>query len=85
MILARVAGRITSTIHHASMAARKLLVCDKLDPAGRPTGGYGIATQALPADTGQGEAATPADEEVDEDMEEYYRRLQLDADTEDAR
>ena len=53
MILARVAGRITSTIHHKSMAARKLLVCDKLDPAGRPTGGYVIAVDAVGAGAGE--------------------------------
>ena len=38
MILARVAGRITSTIHHPDMNGRKLLILDKLDAMGRTTG-----------------------------------------------
>ncbi len=43
MILARVTGRITSTIHHPDMEGRKLLVLDKLDADGEPNGGYVIA------------------------------------------
>ena len=53
MILARVAGRITSTVHHRDMAARKLLVCDKLDAAGRPAAGYVIAIDAVGAGAGE--------------------------------
>ncbi len=41
MILARVAGSLVSTIHHESMTGRKLLVLDKLNQDGEPTGGYG--------------------------------------------
>jgi hypothetical protein len=53
---------------------------------GPETGGYGVATGASPDDSGQGAAATTTpDEEVSEDMEEYYKRLQLDADTGDTR
>jgi len=60
MILARVAGRLTSTIHHSSMDHRKLLVLDKLDHEGRPTGGYVIAVDAVGA--GYGETVIMLDE-----------------------
>lgn len=53
MILARVAGRLTSTIHHASMDGRTLLVLDKLDAGGVPTGGYVIAVDATGAGAGE--------------------------------
>lgn len=60
MILARVAGRITSTIHHPAMDGRTLLVLDKLDAEGRPTGGYLIAVDA--AGAGAGETVLVLDE-----------------------
>ncbi len=53
MILARVAGRITSTIHHPDMMGRSLLVLDKIDPEGRPTGGYLIAVDSIGAGAGE--------------------------------
>jgi microcompartment protein CcmK/EutM len=53
MILARVAGRLVSTIHHPSMDGRKLLVLDKLDERGEPTGGYVIAVDAVGAGAGE--------------------------------
>ncbi len=53
MILARVAGRITSTIHHADMAGRKLLICDKLGPDGVPASGYVIAIDTVGAGAGE--------------------------------
>jgi len=53
MILARVTGRITSTIHHQDMEGRSLLILDKLDPAGRPTGGYLIAVDSVGAGAGE--------------------------------
>ena len=53
MIYARVTGRITSTIAHADMAGRKLLVCDKLDRHGEPTGGYVIAIDTVGAGAGE--------------------------------
>ena len=53
MILARVAGRVTSTIHHSSMDGRTLLVLDKLGPDGAPAGGYLIAVDAAGAGPGQ--------------------------------
>ena len=60
MILARVAGRITSTIHHPGMEGRSLLVLDKIDPEGEPTGGYIIAVDSVGA--GPGETVLVLDE-----------------------
>lgn len=53
MILARVTGRITSTIHHPDMEGQRLLVLDKIDPAGKPTGGYLIAVDSVGAGAGE--------------------------------
>ena len=53
MILARVKGRITSTIHHRDMAGRKLLVCDKLNERGEPGSGYVIAVDTIGAGAGE--------------------------------
>ncbi len=53
MILARVAGRITSTVHHRDMADRTLLVCDTVDAEGRRRGGYVIALDTVGAGPGQ--------------------------------
>ncbi len=53
MILARVTGRITSTIHHPHMAGRKLLICDKLNDRGEPDGGYVIAIDTIGAGAGE--------------------------------
>jgi ethanolamine utilization protein EutN len=60
MILARVTGRLVSTIHHPGMDGRKLLVLDKLDDRGQPTGGYLIAVDA--AGAGAGETVIVLDE-----------------------
>jgi ethanolamine utilization protein EutN len=53
MIFARVTGRITSTIHHPDMEGHPLLVLDKLDSAGKPTGGYLIAVDSVGAGAGE--------------------------------
>ena len=53
MILARVAGRITSTIHHPDLGGHKLLICDKLGPAGESAGGYVIAIDTVGAGAGE--------------------------------
>ncbi len=53
MILARVAGRLTSTIHHHDMAGRTLLVCARLDADRRPSGGYIIAVDSVGAGAGE--------------------------------
>ena len=60
MILAKVVGRLTSTIHHRAMDSRKLLILDRLDPRGRPTGGYLIAVDS--AGAGAGETVLVLDE-----------------------
>jgi len=53
VILARVSGRLTSTIHHRDMNNQKLLVCRKIDSRGRLTGGYVIALDAVGAGAGE--------------------------------
>ena len=60
MILARVTGRITSTIHHPDMEGQRLLVLDKLDSGGEPNGGYVIAIDTVGA--GYGETVIMLDE-----------------------
>jgi len=60
MILGRISGSVVSTIHHPIVNGRKLLVAERLDAAGRPTGGYLIAVDAIGA--GQGETVLIIDE-----------------------
>lgn len=60
MILGRITGSVVSTIHHPIVEDRKLLVAERLDPTGRPTGGYVIALDAIGA--GQGETVLILDE-----------------------
>lgn len=60
MILARVTGSVVSTIHHPIVDGRRLLLADRLDHNGKPTGGYIIALDAIGA--GQGETVLILDE-----------------------
>ena len=60
MILGRVTGSVVSTIHHPVVDGRKLLMADRLDQEGRPTGGYIIALDAIGA--GMGETVLILDE-----------------------
>jgi microcompartment protein CcmK/EutM len=60
MILGRIIGNVVSTIHHPIVDGRKLLVAERLDANGRPTGGYIIAFDAVGA--GQGETVLILDE-----------------------
>ena len=60
MILGRIIGSVVSTIHHPIVEGRKLLVAERLDPTGSPTGGYIIAIDAIGA--GQGETVLILDE-----------------------
>jgi len=60
MILGRVTGEIHSTINHPFYDAKKLLVVEKIDPDGRPTGDYLIAVDAV--DAGAGERVIVLDE-----------------------
>ena len=60
MILGRITGSVVSTIHHPIVDGRTLLVAERLDQNGRPTGGYIIALDAIGA--GQGETVLILDE-----------------------
>lgn len=53
MILGRVTGSVVSTIHHPIIEGRKLLLAERLDENGRPTGGYIIALDAVGAGFGE--------------------------------
>ena len=60
MILGRVVGSVVSTIHHRIVDGRKLLLAERLDQRGKPTGGYVIALDAIGA--GHGETVLIIDE-----------------------
>ena len=60
MILARVTGSVVSTIHHTVIEGRKLLLAERLDQDGKPTGGYLIAMDSIGA--GRGETVLILDE-----------------------
>jgi len=60
MILARITGSVVSTIHHPIVDGRKLLLAERLDQNGKPTGGYLIAMDAIGA--GKGETVLILDE-----------------------
>jgi microcompartment protein CcmK/EutM len=60
MILAKVRGRLVSTIHHPAMAGRRLLVVDRLRPDGSATGADLIAVDV--AGAGAGETVIVLDE-----------------------
>jgi len=60
MILGRVMGSVVSTIHHPIVEGRKLLLAERLDANGKPTGGYLIALDAIGA--GKGETVLILDE-----------------------
>ncbi len=53
MKLARVVGTVISTINAPAFDGRTLLVCDLLDPTGRPSGGYTIAVDSVGAGAGE--------------------------------
>ncbi|MGI9343256.1 MAG: EutN/CcmL family microcompartment protein [Gammaproteobacteria bacterium] len=53
MILGRVTGSVVSTIHHRIVDGHKLLVAERLDQTGRPSGGYVIALDAIGAGNGE--------------------------------
>ena len=52
MFLGVVSGEIVSTINHAAYDARRLLVVDRVDERGKPSGGYVIAVAATDAGVG---------------------------------
>jgi ethanolamine utilization protein EutN len=51
--LGRVAGTVVSTINAPAFDGRTLLLCDLLDPAGKPAGGYLIAIDTVGAGAGE--------------------------------
>ena len=53
MILGKVCGAIHSTINHNFYDNRKLLVVDKLDLEGNPTGAYLVAVDHVGAGAGE--------------------------------
>ena len=53
MILGKVSGAIHSTINHKFYDNRKILVVDKLDLDGKPTGAYLIAVDQVGAGSGE--------------------------------
>jgi len=52
VFVGQVAGEIVSTINHPDYDNRRLLVVDRLDPAGKAAGGYLIAVAAVDAGVG---------------------------------
>ena len=60
MILGRISGSVVSTIHHPIVDGKKLLLADRLDQDGKPTGEYLIALDAIGA--GMGETVLILDE-----------------------
>lgn len=60
MILGRITGNVVSTIHHPIVDGRKLLLAERLDQKGKPTGGYLIALDSIGA--GRGETVLILDE-----------------------
>lgn len=60
MILARVKGEVVSTIKHPFYADRRVLLCDRIGPDGRESGGYIVAIDSV--DAGVGETVLLIDE-----------------------
>lgn len=52
MYVGKVSGTVVSTIKHSLFDGRKLLLVDRLDPTGRPTGKYDIAVDVVQAGVG---------------------------------
>ena len=53
MKIGRVVGTVVSTINAPAFDGRTLLLCDLLDPAGTPAGGYLIAVDSVGAGAGE--------------------------------
>ena len=53
MILGRVLGPVVATIKHEAYANRRILMLDRIDPAGKALGGYLVAIDAVDARPGQ--------------------------------
>lgn len=53
MFLARVTGDVVATIKHGFYVGRRLLIVDQIDAAGKETGAYALAVDAVGAGVGQ--------------------------------
>lgn len=53
MKVGRVTGNVVSTINHPFFDGKRLMMCDVLDDAGEPTGGYTIAVDTVDAGVGE--------------------------------
>lgn len=53
MIIGKVVGELYSTINHDFYNHKKILVIDKMTPAGLPAGGYLIAVDSVGAGVGE--------------------------------
>ena len=53
MKLGRVVGTVVSSVNVPAFDDRTLLICDLLDPAGQPAGGYIIAVETVGAGAGE--------------------------------
>ena len=53
MRLGRVAGTVVATVSAPVFEGRRMLLCDLLDEAGEPTGGYTLAVDAVGAGAGE--------------------------------
>ena len=60
MFIGQVTGDITSTINHPDYMNRRLLVVDRLDPAGKPAAA--ILSPSRPIDAGVGDRVLVLDE-----------------------
>lgn len=60
MFLGRVKGTVVSTIQHPKLNGRRLLLVERIDAAGRPTGASVIALDSVQA--GLGETVLVVDE-----------------------
>jgi ethanolamine utilization protein EutN len=52
VFVGQITGEIVSTINHPDYDNRRLLIVDRLDPTGKPVGGYLIAVAAVEAGVG---------------------------------
>lgn len=52
MYIGRVTGAVVATIKHEAFHGHKLLLVDRLDPHGEPTGEYDICVDVVRAGTG---------------------------------
>jgi microcompartment protein CcmK/EutM len=52
MYIGKVSGTVVATIKNETFSGRKLLIVDRLDAAGRPTGRYDIAVDVVQAGVG---------------------------------